>query len=119
MALTDLGVRIAWTALPEGVPVLDAGGDEEVGRVLHVLGDQEADIFDGLVIEVDGTTRFADAPEVGTLHERGAVLTLDAEAIRHLPEPSENPAVIEARDAPDDGLQGKLRRAWDLLSGNY
>jgi hypothetical protein len=121
MTLPDLGAQISYLALPEGVPVFDAGGSEEVGRVVHVLADEATDIFDGLVIEVDGTTRFADAQEVGTLHERGAVLTLDAAAIRHLPEPAENPAVVQARpgDEPEDGLQGKLRRAWDLLSGKY
>ena len=54
-------------------------------------------------------------------NERGVVLRLDAEAARRLPEPSENPATVEADPddtAPDD-LEDKLKRAWQYVSGNY
>jgi hypothetical protein len=36
-----------------------------------------------------------------------------------LPEPSENPAALEARpdDMAPEGLDDKLRRAWGLISG--
>jgi hypothetical protein len=47
-------------------------------------------------------------------------LTLDAAAVEQLPEPSENPAELSAD--PDDTqspLTRKLRRAWDMISGNY
>jgi len=49
------------------------------------------------------------------------VLRLDAEAARRLPEPTENPATVEADPddtAPDD-LEDKLKRAWRYVSGNY
>jgi hypothetical protein len=82
MALPDLGAQIDWTELPPGVPALSAGGDVEVGRVVRALG---TDAFDGLVVEVQGTPRLADPQEVGTLHERGVVLTLDAHAAQALP----------------------------------
>ena len=52
----------------------------------------------------------------------GAVLSIDAAAAASLPEPSENPAELSA--GPDDtvggaDVGGKLRRAWDLISGKY
>jgi len=46
---------------------------------------------------------------------------MTASAADELPEPSDNPATLEASPddtAPDD-LKDKLRRAWDYLSGNY
>lgn len=82
MALPDLGAMIDWTELTPGVPALSAGGGEEVGRVVRALG---SDAFEGLVVEVGGSERLADPQEVGTLHERGAVLTLDAHAAQALP----------------------------------
>jgi hypothetical protein len=38
---------VAWTMIEQGWKVFDAAGDEK-GRVAEVLGDPEADIFDGL-----------------------------------------------------------------------
>jgi uncharacterized protein YrrD len=107
----------------EGVPVLASDG-EEVGRLAHVLSDVDADVFDGIVIEEGGLAgghRFADASEVEAFYERGVVLTLDGEAARRLPEPSENPAVMGASpdDTAESELTRKLRAAWDRLSGNY
>jgi hypothetical protein len=121
----DLGAPISYLVLEPGTPVF-AGDGQEVGRVEHVLADAEADVFDGLVIDIrtgtgPGGLRFADAPQVAELHERGVVLGLDAEQVRRLPEPSANPAVMDAdpEDAEPEGLSDKLRRAWDLISGNY
>jgi hypothetical protein len=119
----DLGEPIAYLALEDGVPVYSSDG-EEVGKVEHVLADEEDDIFDGIVIDTrlgPGGHRFADATQVADIHERGVVLSLDSAAAHRLPEPSENPAALEA--SPDDmvpeGLEDKLRRAWDRISGNY
>jgi hypothetical protein len=49
------------------------------------------------------------------------VLKLNRNAAEKLPEPSQNPAAMEAEpdDVTPDGLDGKLKRAWDYLSGNY
>jgi hypothetical protein len=119
----DLGAPISYLTLEPGTPVLSSDG-EEVGRVEHVLADHEADVFDGLVVDMrlgPGGLRFADAPQVAELHERGVVLALDAAQARRLPEPSANPAVMEAdpEDAEPADLSDKLRRAWNLISGNY
>jgi hypothetical protein len=117
----DLGAPVSYLALAEGTAVFAVDGDE-VGEVAHVLADEESDIFDGIVISHGlGRHTFADAEQVGEIHERGVLLTLTAAEAEALPEPSENPAVME--DDPSEpegsGLTDKLRRAWDLLSGNY
>jgi hypothetical protein len=119
--VADLGDPTSYLELPRGVPVYTAGG-EEIGKVDHVLADVDADIFDGLVIDTrsgPGGHRFADAPLVDRLYERGVVLTVAS--VDELPEPSENPAVLEtdADDTVPDHLRDKLRRAWDWVSGNY
>jgi uncharacterized protein YrrD len=117
----DLGAPISYLALSEGTPVYAADG-AQVGKVAHVLAVEEEDIFDGLVIE-HGFDRhcFADAYQVAAIHERGVTLTLPAAEAERLPEPTENPAVMvdDASDPEGSGLGRKLRRAWDLLSGNY
>jgi hypothetical protein len=121
------GEPISYIALEEGTPVLAADGDA-VGKVAHVLADVEDDIFDGIVIDttwLPGSQVFADASQVDEIRTDAVTLKLDAEASRSLPEPSANPAVLEA--GPDDTvkegvgeeIQDKLRRAWDRISGNY
>jgi len=117
----DLGAPISYLALEEGTPVFAADGDE-VGHVAHVLADEEEDIFDGIVISHGlGRHTFADAEQIGEIHERGVALTITAAEAEALPEPAENPAVMEEdlSEPEGSGLTAKLRRAWDLLSGNY
>jgi hypothetical protein len=117
----DLGAPISYLALEEGTAVFAADGDE-VGQVAHVLADEEEDIFDGIVISHGlGRHTFADAEQIGEIHERGVALTITAAEAEALPEPTENPAVMDEdlSESEDSGLTAKLRRAWDLLSGNY
>jgi hypothetical protein len=117
----DAGDPISYLVLSEGTPVI-AGDGASVGRVQHVLADPEADVFDGLVIRMDdGGHRFADATQVAAIHEGAVTLTLDGEGAGRLPEPAENPAAMSATpdDTAPDGLDDKLKRAWDYLSGNY
>jgi hypothetical protein len=117
----DLGNPISYLVLAKGTPVLCSDG-HALGRVEHVLADVNADVFDGVIVELDaGGHRFVDAPEVADIHERGVVLGIDQAAAARLHEPRANPAALET--GPDDttraGLDDKLRRAWDYLSGNY
>jgi hypothetical protein len=105
----DLGEPASYLTLTPRVPVYSSDG-ERVGVVAHVLADREKDIFDGVIIDsspLPGGHRFADATEVDEIFERGVLLTIDAETAKALPEPG-----------PSD-LELKLRRAWDLISGNY
>ena len=123
----DPGEPISYAVLADGTPVYSADG-MRIGDVSHVLAAEHEDIFDGIVVgdldrEVVGEGerhRFVDAPEVAHIHEHGVILSIDAAACRRLHAPSENPGEITADpgDQPS-AFGGKLRRAWDLLSGNY
>jgi C-terminal processing protease CtpA/Prc len=119
----NLGNPASYLVLADGTPVLTSDG-EEVGKVEHVLADADSDVFDGVIVDMragPGGHRFADASLVEAIYENGVVLALTAPDAEQLPEPSENPATLEASPddtAPDD-LKDKLRRAWDYLSGNY
>jgi hypothetical protein len=117
----DLGPPVSYLAVEEGTAVFGSDGGE-VGHLVHVLADEEQDIFDGIVIRHGlGHHTFADAEQVAAIHERGVTLTIAAAEAEALPEPSENPAVLHDDPSEPDGspLADKLRRAWDLLSGNY
>jgi hypothetical protein len=121
--MEDLGQPSSYLVLADGVPVFSSDG-KELGRVEHVLDVPEDDIFDGFVIDTSvlpGGHRFVDSEQVEEIFERGVVLKIDAAAAEALPEPSDNPAALEAdpSEAPPGELQQKLRRAWDLISGNY
>jgi hypothetical protein len=119
----DLGDPASYLVLAEGTPVLASGG-EEVGRVEHVLADADADVFDGVIVDLragPGGHRFADADQVEAIYERGLVLKLDAAAAEALPDPEKNAATLDSGpdDTVPDDLKDKLRRAWDFLSGRY
>jgi hypothetical protein len=119
----DLGDPISYLVLAEGTAVLSSDG-ERLGTVEHVLAVADADVFDGVIVDMragPGGHRFADASQIDRIYERGVVLALDQDAAGRLPEPSENPAAMDADpdDVTPDGLDDKLRRAWDYLSGNY
>jgi sporulation protein YlmC with PRC-barrel domain len=119
----DLGDPGSYLTLSDGTPVLTSDG-ERIGVVEHVLADPNSDVFDGLVVDTQagpGGWRFVDAPLVASIHERGVVLSIDAEAAARLPEPSENPSALTATpdDTAGDDLGDKLRRAWAWISGNY
>jgi hypothetical protein len=119
----DLGAPASYLTLNEGTPVFSSDG-EQIGVVEHVLAAADVDVFDGLVIDCrrgPGGHRFVDAPEVAEIYERGVELTLDARAAEQLHEPSENAATMSADpdDVTPDHLSDKLRRAWQVISGNY
>jgi uncharacterized protein YrrD len=123
MNVNDYGQPVSYEVLARGTPVYSSDG-YEVGTVNHVLADESADVFDGIVIAEPHhgrRHRFADADEVDRIYERAVVLKLDRDAAERLPEPSPNPAVM--RDDPaetrSEALADKLKRAWDYLSGRY
>jgi uncharacterized protein YrrD len=119
----DLGDPVSYLVLSDGTDVVSSDG-RKIGTVEHVLADPDADVFDGVIVDMrsgPGGHRFADAEQIASIHERGVVLSLDGEAAERLPEPAANPATMEADpdDTTPDGLDDKLKRAWDYLSGNY
>jgi len=119
----DLGDPASYLVLADGTPVVTSDG-REVGKIEHVLADADADVFDGVIVDMragPGGHRFADASQVEAIYERGVVLAMSSDAAERLPEPAENPAVLDSGpdDTVPDEIQDKLRRAWDYLSGNY
>jgi uncharacterized protein YrrD len=123
--MEDLGNPSSYRVCPGGTPVYSSDG-EKLGEVEHVLADEDTDIFDGIVLDTSvlpGGNRFADASQVAEIYERGVVLSVDAAGAQSLPEPSANPAAMETTGEDfverewDDELEGKLRRAWDRISG--
>ncbi|HKH40368.1 MAG TPA: PRC-barrel domain-containing protein [Solirubrobacterales bacterium] len=122
--MPDLGEPSSYLNLGKGAEVYSCDG-ERVGEVEHVLAAEDADIFDGFVLDTSvlpGGHRFVDADQVEEIFERGVLLKLYRQEAERLPEPSANPATLEA--TPDDvaeddesNLKRKLRRAWDLISG--
>jgi uncharacterized protein YrrD len=122
--MPDLGEPSSYLNLGEGAEVYSCDG-ERVGEVEHVLAAEDADIFDGLVLDTSvlpGGHRFVDADQVEEIFERGVLLKLDRQEAERLPEPSANPAALEVTpddvaEDDEDALKRKLRRAWDLISG--
>ena len=119
--MPDLGQPSSYLVLEEGAPVYSSDG-ADLGKVEHILRDTQSDIFDGLVIDTSvlpGGHRFADAEQIEEIFERGVVLRADQAAAERLPEPSENPAAmdVDPGDEPDSGLESKLKRAWEMISG--
>jgi hypothetical protein len=119
--MDDLGEPTSYLTLGPNVPVYSSDG-KRVGRVVRVLSEPRADVFDGIVIDTTagpGGHKFVDAPEVGEIYERGAVLKIDADEVERLPKPAANPGSIRVNpaDLGKGGGGGFLRRAWDRLSG--
>lgn len=118
--MPDLGPPTSYLTLERGVPVYDATG-QRIGEVDHVLADTSVDVFDGLIIDTRpllGGHRFADAEQIEALYERGVVLRVGRDELH---EPSDNPAAVRVTpdDIADSGLEERLRRAWDWISGRY
>jgi uncharacterized protein YrrD len=116
----DLGNPVSYEVLAKGTPVYSSD-EVQIGKVSHVLAAEDEDVFDGIVIgeHLFGEEhRFADADDIQAIFEHGVVLKLDRAASAELPKPSANPAVMHV-DPADSATHHKLRRAWDLISGNY
>jgi len=81
------GDPVAWYLIEAGWEVLDAD-DEAIGRVDEVEGDENADIFSGLLIStgVLGGSRFVPAEQVGLLTEGHVHLSLTSDEVKDLPD---------------------------------
>ncbi|HEV3227935.1 MAG TPA: hypothetical protein VGY97_00565 [Solirubrobacteraceae bacterium] len=82
----DEGLPIAYTVLEKDVPVYASDGDQ-VGTVDHVVSAPAEDIFHGIVMRTAGVRRFVPADQIGSLHEHGVDLRIDAATAAALPEP--------------------------------
>jgi hypothetical protein len=87
-----MGQPVAWIMVEPGWRVLDTA-DSEVGRIEAVLGDEEADIFNGLAVVIGGLspTRYVPAERVRSIEEGSVTLDLSSDEVRELPR-HESPA---------------------------
>jgi uncharacterized protein YrrD len=123
--MPDLGEPSSYLSLRKGAECYSRDG-ERLGEVEHVLAAPDQDIFDGIVLDTSvlpGGHRFVDAEQVEEVFDRGVLLKIDRREAESLPEPGANPAVMEvsADDVSEDDestLKRKLRRAWQLISGD-
>jgi hypothetical protein len=110
----DEGLPIAYEVLEKDVPVYASGG-EPVGTVDHVVSAPEEDIFHGIVIRTESGQRFVAADQVGSLHERGVDLTIDAAAAAALGEPHGG---APAWRSAEPGVEpSRWQRLVDLVTG--
>jgi hypothetical protein len=107
-----LGEPVAYTVLPDGVPVYDRDR-VLVGEVEHVLADEGSDIFHGLIVRTPEGHRFAHRDQVAALHRGGVLLAVPG---TDLHEPSADPVAADADRPVGEQLQESLRRAWEWLS---
>jgi uncharacterized protein YrrD len=80
---------VAWKVVERGWKVYDAAG-EELGHVDEVLGDPEADIFDGLNVS-EGLfrgRRYVPAEQVGPIYEGEVHLTIGKDEFERLDSPA-------------------------------
>jgi hypothetical protein len=88
----------SWFTIALGWDVQDRSG-AVVGEVTAVIGDQDADIFDGLRFETaGGEERFASGDQVGAIVEGRVSLTARLDELRLSPD--EAPGGAEIRPEP-------------------
>jgi hypothetical protein len=87
---------VSWFLIEPGWQVVDSTG-ASVGRVLEVVGDSNADIFDGLAIASSAFAkpRYVPAEQVGEIVEGRVQVKLAERAIEALPEYEEPPVEEE------------------------
>ena len=78
---------VSWLVVEPGWTV-EAGDGKEVGTVREVLGDTEADIFDGLAVShgVLKRARYVPAESVGEITEGRVGLTVSSRDFKRLDE---------------------------------
>ncbi|MFC0531264.1 hypothetical protein [Phytohabitans kaempferiae] len=107
-----LGEPLAYTVLPDGVPVYDSN-EVLVGEVEHVLADEGPDIFHGLIVDTPDGHRFADREQIAQLRRRGVILAVPGTDLR---DPHADPIAAEAGRPVSEQVQHGLRRAWEWMS---
>jgi hypothetical protein len=108
--MNDEQLPIAYTALQPGTPVLLSNGSPfaKVETVLHV---EELDLFDGIVVELDGQLRFVDADHIGAIFSSAVHTTIAPDEVENLPVPDGPPVYrADASDATGHSLSDRLGR---------
>jgi len=88
----------SWLLVEAGWEVADGSG-ELIGEVIAVIGDQDADIFDGLRIEAEGgEERYVPAESVAEIAEGRVALAVDLAELSESPAEDEPGGVEISRD---------------------
>jgi hypothetical protein len=100
--------QVSWKALERDAVVVTTDGDESA-RVVEVVGDRSADIFNGLVFRrrLLDQPRYLPAERVRAIWPRRVEVDVGSAELEALP-PYEEPVV--GRFAPDGGFLTRLRR---------
>ena len=110
VVMSDEPTPIAYTALQPGTPCLLSNG-QELGKVTEVLHVEEVDVFDGLVVDVDGAPKFVDADHIGQITTAAVHTTIEPDGVAGLPVPDGPPVYrADASDATGRSLGDKLSR---------
>ncbi len=105
---------VAWIVIEPGWKVFDRT-DEEIGHVHEIAGDENADIFDGLVIRHGalGKDKYVPSEQVAQIFDREVHISLtlaELEALENYTEP------VEERIIPERSTWYQ-RFAWKWLTG--
>src|SRR3989440_11544993 len=105
-----MGNPVSWLVIEAGWKVLAANG-REVGQVDEVVGDSNADIFDGLAIATSalGKPRYVPSEQVAEIVEGTVRLKLSPEQVEALDEYLE-PATSAEIEADNKGGTGEAIR---------
>lgn len=82
--MPDLGSPSSYLLLEPGVPVWSSDG-VDVGTVREVLAAEDADIFDGVLVDTADGVKYVEAAEIAEIFERGIELTVRAIVVEALP----------------------------------
>ncbi|HSD02071.1 MAG TPA: hypothetical protein VLB81_06885 [Gaiellales bacterium] len=115
---------VSWKAIQHGWRVRSSDG-EDVGVVFLVVGDENADIFDGLAIthhrgfavhNYADRPHYAEASQVGSIDDSGEVtLAITADAARSLP--LHDPPPSEQIVPEDASFVDRVRSEFEHLTG--
>src|SRR4051812_19402761 len=94
----------SWFTIERGWNVQDRPGGL-IGEVAEVVGDQDADIFDGLRFEgEDGEERFVEAGRVGEIVEGTVTIDAEREELEEGDAEAAEPGGAEITPARDEGI---------------
>ena len=109
--------QVAWIAIEAGASVIGANG-AQVATMKEVAGDEEHDIFHGLVVTSPGAEgdRYIPAERVTCIWPRRIETDLTTDEARALPPYKASP-VTEWHAHEGGGFGTRMRRAWNALIG--
>jgi len=109
--------QVAWLAIEAGASVVAADGSE-VGTMKEVAGDDDRDIFHGLVVMVPGVEHdgYIPAERVTAIWPTRVHTDLAADEAHSLPPYKASP-VTEWHADDGGGFGARVKRAWNALIG--